>query len=88
MEDMFQACVLDFKEARDEKLALIEFSYNNSYHSSIRMPTYETLYGRRCRTPSCWQEIDDVLTIGPELVQATTQKVRIIQEQIKAAQSL
>ena len=68
----------DFKQAWDEQLALIEFSYNNNYHSSIRMASYEVLYGRRCRTLLCWQEINDALTIGPELIQVTTQKVRMI----------
>jgi len=66
LEDMLQACILDFKQAWDQQLALIKFSYNNSYHASIGMALYEALYGRRCRTPLCWQEIGDALTIGPE----------------------
>jgi len=71
---MLRACVFDFKQAYDEQLVLNEFSYNNSYHASIRMAPHEVLYGRWCSTPLCWQEIDDALTIGPELIQATTQK--------------
>jgi len=46
LEDMLQACALDFKSAWDEQLALIEFSYNNSYHASIGMAPYEALYGK------------------------------------------
>ena len=84
---MLQACALDFKSTCDEQLALIEFSYNNSYHASIGMAPYEALYGRKCRIPLCWQEIDEALTIGSELIQATTDKVRVIQERMKAAQS-
>ena len=80
LEDVLRACALDFKKAWDEQLALIEFSYNNSYHSSIEMAPYEALYDRQCRTPLCWQEIDEVLTIGPDVIQATTQKIRVIQE--------
>jgi len=82
---MLRACALDFKKAWDEQLALIEFSYNNSYHVSIRMAPYEALYGRRCRTLLCWHEIDEALTIGMKLIQATTNKIWMIQEQIRAA---
>jgi len=78
---------LDFKKAWDEQLALIEFSYNNSYHSSIGMAPYWALYGRGCRTPLCWKDIDKSLSLGPELIEATIEKVRIIQEWMRAAQS-
>jgi len=54
LEDMLRACTLDFKKAWDKQLALIEFSYNNSYHVRIRMAPYEALYKRRCRTPLYW----------------------------------
>ncbi|KAJ9564125.1 hypothetical protein OSB04_000091 [Centaurea solstitialis] len=53
LEDMLRACVHDFGGSWDTYLPLAEFSYNNSYHSSIGMPPYEMLYGRRCRTPIC-----------------------------------
>ena len=69
----------------DEQLALIEFSYNNSYQASIGTTPYEALYGRKCRTPLCWTEINEALTIGSELIQATTDKIRVIQEQMRAA---
>ena len=82
---MLRACALDFKKAWDEQLALIEFSYNNSYHSSIEMAPYEALYRRLSRTPLCWKEIDEVLMIGPDLIQGTTQKIRVIQERMRAA---
>ena len=75
---MLRDCALDFKKAWDEQLALIKFSYNNSYHSSIRMAPYEALYGRSCRTPLCWQDIEEALTIGQELIHATTDKIRVI----------
>jgi len=69
-------CALDFKGVGDELLALIEFSYNNSHHSSIRMAPYEVLYGRKCRISLCWQDIDESPTIGPDLIQATIDKIR------------
>ena len=53
LEDMLRACVMDFAGSWDEHLPLMEFAYNNSYHSSIGMPPYEALYGRKCRTPIC-----------------------------------
>ena len=53
LEDMLRACVIEFTGGWDEHLPLIEFVYNNSYHSSIEMAPYEALYGRKCRTPVC-----------------------------------
>jgi len=68
LEDMLRACAFDFKSVWDEQLALIEFSHNNSYHVSIGMTPYKALYGRKYRTLICWQEIDEALTIRPELI--------------------
>ncbi|MCI84996.1 gag protease polyprotein, partial [Trifolium medium] len=48
LEDLLRACVLDDRGSWDDILPLIEFTYNNSYHSSIEMAPYEALYGRRC----------------------------------------
>ena len=58
-EDMLRTCVMEFKGSWDDYLALIEFSYNNSYQSSIGMAPYEALYGRKCRTPVCWNEVGE-----------------------------
>ncbi|WOG95287.1 hypothetical protein DCAR_0414599 [Daucus carota subsp. sativus] len=57
IEDMLRVCALDFEGSWDEHLPLVEFSYNNSYHASIGMPPYEALYGRKCRSPICWDEV-------------------------------
>ena len=59
LEDMLRACVLDFGGSWDEHLALAEFSYNNSYQSSIQMAPFEALYGRKCRSPICWFEVGE-----------------------------
>ena len=56
LEDMLRACVLEFGGQWDQFLPLVEFAYNNSYHSSIEMAPFEALYGRRCRTPVSWFE--------------------------------
>ena len=85
LEDMLRACVLQFKGSRDTQLSLMEFAYNNSYHSSIRMAPYEALYGRRCRTPICWGEVGERKLMGPELVQTTSENVKFVRERLKTA---
>ncbi|GJW81772.1 putative reverse transcriptase domain-containing protein [Tanacetum coccineum] len=56
LEDMLRACVMDFGKGWDRHLPLVEFSYNNSYHTSIKVAPFEALYGRKCRSPICWAE--------------------------------
>ena len=51
LEDMLRACSIDFRNGWDVHLPLIEFSYNNSYHASIKAAPFEALYGRKCRSP-------------------------------------
>ncbi|GJX28435.1 putative reverse transcriptase domain-containing protein [Tanacetum coccineum] len=60
LEDMLRACVIDFEKGWDRHLSLIEFSYNNSYHTSIKATPFEALYGRKCRSPICWAEVGTV----------------------------
>nr|GEX79828.1 putative reverse transcriptase domain-containing protein [Tanacetum cinerariifolium] len=85
LEDMLRACVIDFGGNWDVHLPLAEFSYNNSYHSSIQCAPFEALYGRKCRSPVLWAKIGEISLIGPELVQETTDKVVLIKEKLKAA---
>jgi hypothetical protein len=87
LEDLLRACVLDQGGSWDSHLPLIEFTYNNSFHASIGMAPYEALYGRRCRTPLCWYESGESAVLGPEIVQETTAKIKMIQERMKASQS-
>ncbi|GJV10538.1 putative reverse transcriptase domain-containing protein [Tanacetum coccineum] len=72
LEDMLRACVIDFGNGWVKHLPLVEFSYNNSYHASIKAAPFEALYGRKCRSPVCWAEVGQVQLTGPELVQETT----------------
>ena len=58
IEGMLRACSLDFKRSWDDHLPLVEFTYNNSYHSSIGMTSYEALYGGKCRSPLVWDELE------------------------------
>ncbi|GJZ86709.1 putative reverse transcriptase domain-containing protein [Tanacetum coccineum] len=62
---MHRACVPDFRGSWDVHLPLVEFSYNNSYHSSVRCASFEALYGRKCRSPIMWAEIGEGQLIGP-----------------------
>nr|GEV93261.1 putative reverse transcriptase domain-containing protein [Tanacetum cinerariifolium] len=84
LEDMLRACVLDFRGSWDVHLSLVEFSYNNSYHSSVRCAPFEALYGRKCRSPIMWAEIGEGQLIGPELIQETTEKISYINDRLKA----
>ena len=63
----------------------MEFAYNNSYQASIGMTPYEALYGRRCRTPVCWIELNEHKVIGPDIVKDTEKKVQVIRQRLKAA---
>ncbi|GJS77761.1 putative reverse transcriptase domain-containing protein [Tanacetum coccineum] len=74
---MLRECVIDFGGNWDVHLPLVEFSYNNSYHSSIQCAPFEALYGRKCRLPILWAEIGESSLIGPELVQETTDKFEV-----------
>ncbi|GKF17221.1 putative reverse transcriptase domain-containing protein, partial [Tanacetum coccineum] len=59
LEDMLRACVIDFGRSWDKHLPLVEFSYNNNYHASIKAAPFEALYGQKCRSPVCWAEVGD-----------------------------
>ncbi|KAA3474134.1 DNA/RNA polymerases superfamily protein [Gossypium australe] len=85
LEDMLRGCVLDFSGSWEEYLPLAEFAYNNSYQASIQMAPYEALYGRKCRTPTCWTELGERQVLGPELVTETEDKVKIIRARLKEA---
>ena len=85
LEDMLRACVIDFGNGWEKHLPLVEFSYNNSYHTSIQAAPFEALYGRKCRSPLCWAEVGDSQITGPELVVDTTEKIAQIRQRMAAA---
>ena len=86
MEDMLQASVLEFKDSWVMHLSLIEFAYNNSYHASIGMAPYETLYRRKCITPLCWDEVGERKLNDVELIETTSERFKIIRERLKTVQ--
>nr|GEU60652.1 putative reverse transcriptase domain-containing protein [Tanacetum cinerariifolium] len=85
LEDVLRACVIDFGQGWEKHLPLVEFSYNNSYHASIKAAPFEALYGRKCRSPVCWAEVRDVQLTGPEIIHETTEKIMQIQHCLQAA---
>ncbi|XP_019184184.1 PREDICTED: uncharacterized protein LOC109179070 [Ipomoea nil] len=87
IEDMLRACMLDFQGSWEDHLDLIEFSYNNSYHSSIRMEPYEALYGQKCRSLLCWEDLVNPIVLGLQYLLNTSEKVKQIQERMKSAQN-
>nr|GEZ77157.1 retrotransposon protein, putative, Ty3-gypsy subclass [Tanacetum cinerariifolium] len=87
LEDMLCACVIDFRNGWDKQLPLTEFSYNNSYHASIKAEPFEALYRRKCRSPVCWSEVGDVQLTGPELFPETTKMIVQIKNRLLAARS-
>ncbi|GJZ65296.1 putative reverse transcriptase domain-containing protein [Tanacetum coccineum] len=84
LEDMLRACAIDFGKGWVNHLPLVEFSYNNSYHASIKAAPFEALYGRKCRSPICWAEVREVQLTGPEIVQETTDKIVQINQRMQA----
>ena len=84
---MLRACVITFANSWDDCLPLAEFSYNNNYQKSLQMAPFEALYGRRCRSPLNWSEPGERVTFGPDLVTEAEEKVRVIQNHLKTAQS-
>lgn len=83
---MLRACVLEFKGSWEDKLVLIEYSYNNSHQSSIGMASYEALYRRIYRTLICWDDVSPSISVGPYLIKDKMNKVRVIREKMRIAQ--
>nr|GEW64370.1 reverse transcriptase domain-containing protein [Tanacetum cinerariifolium] len=84
LKDMLRACVIDFRKGWEKHLPLVDFSYNNSYHASIKAAPFEELYGRKCRSPICWAEIGDVQHTGPKIIHETTEKIVQIRQCLQA----
>ncbi|GJX29198.1 putative reverse transcriptase domain, ribonuclease H-like domain, aspartic peptidase domain protein [Tanacetum coccineum] len=82
---MLRACVIDFGKGWEKHLPLVEFSYNTSYHASIKATPFEALYGRKCRSPICWAKVGDVQLTRPEIIHETTKKIVQIRQRLQAA---
>ena len=80
LEDMFRACVLDFKSNWEAHLLFIEFSYNNSFQTSIRIAPFKALYSQKCRLPICWTKIGEKKMLEQEFVQLTTDVIKLVKK--------
>ncbi|XP_042441294.1 uncharacterized protein LOC122026626 [Zingiber officinale] len=69
LEDLLRSIVMDFGGSWEDHLHLVEFAYNNSYHSAIQMAPFEALYGRACRSPTLWDELGESSVLGPHRIQ-------------------
>ncbi|GJV55216.1 putative reverse transcriptase domain-containing protein [Tanacetum coccineum] len=74
LEDMLQAFIIDFGKGWEKHLPLVEFSYNNSYHASIKAAPFKALYGRKCRSLVCWAKVGYVQVTRPKIIHETTEK--------------
>jgi hypothetical protein len=84
---MLHVCALSDGPTWGKHLPPVEFSYNNSYQESIKMPPFEALYGRPCRTPLSWSESGRRVIFGPDIVTEAEEKVRQIRANILTTQS-
>ncbi|GKC75518.1 putative reverse transcriptase domain-containing protein [Tanacetum coccineum] len=85
LEDMLRAYVIDFGKGWDRHLPLVEFSYNNNYHTSIKAAPFEALYGHKCRSPICLVEVIDAQLTSLKIIHETTEKIFQIKKCIQAA---
>jgi hypothetical protein len=84
---MLWACVMEYPGSWDRNFPWVEFSYNNSYHESLKMTLFEVLYGCRCRTPLNWIEPREKMIFGPDLVEEAEMTVSRIQDNLRASKS-
>ena len=82
---MLRSCVLDFKGSWDQKLPLIKFSYNNSYHASIGMAPFKVLYGRKSRSLIHWQEFGQKQLQTMDFIRKTSKDIKVIKQRLDVA---
>ena len=78
LEDFLRACAMEFQGSWEEHLPLAEFTYNNSYQTSIGKTLFEALYGKKYKSPSCWTEVGGTKITGPDIVLETIEKIKMI----------
>ncbi|CAN6725713.1 unnamed protein product [Malus baccata var. baccata] len=84
--ELFISEIVKYHVIPHKRLPLIEFTYSNSFHSSIGMSPFEALYGKPCRTLLCWSEVDEKVLVGPEIMDEMTQNIQVIKANLKATQ--
>nr|GFC10273.1 putative nucleotidyltransferase, ribonuclease H [Tanacetum cinerariifolium] len=87
LEDMLRLCALEWTGNWDDYICLVEFSYNNCWHASIKCAPFEMLYGRKCRAPICWDQVGERVIERPEMIEVTNKKVVVAKEKLKEART-
>jgi hypothetical protein len=87
LEDILRACALQYGRSWDKSLLYAEFSYNNSYQESLKMASFEMLYGRRCQTLLFWNEAGERKVFRPNSFQEAEKQVRMVRVNLRVAQS-
>nr|GFD19114.1 putative reverse transcriptase domain-containing protein [Tanacetum cinerariifolium] len=85
LEDMLCAYAIVFGKGWVNHLPLVEFSYNNNYHATIKVEPFKALYGQKCHSLVCWTEVGEAQILGPELIQETTKKIVQIKQRMQVA---
>jgi hypothetical protein len=84
---MLRACALQYGKSWDKSLPYAEFSYNNSYHESLKMAPFERLYGHRYQTPLFWNETGEHKVFRPDTLQEAKKQVCMVRENLQVAPS-
>jgi hypothetical protein len=84
---MLRACALDYGSSWDDNLPYAEFAYNNSHQASIEMAPFEALYGKKCTMPLLWSGVGERSLFGPDIIRDAEEKVRLIRDRLRIAQS-
>jgi hypothetical protein len=87
LEDMLRACALQYARSWDKSMSYAEFSYNNIYRESLKMTTFEMLYGHMCRTSLFRSETGEQKVFAPNILQEAEKQVRMVRENLQVAQS-
>jgi hypothetical protein len=85
LKDMLRMYVMDQQRSWEEFLPLVEFTYKNSYQSTIKMVPFDFLYRKPCQTPLSWDWLEDKILVGPEAIQEMEEKMQTIRQRIKEA---
>jgi len=72
---MLRMYVMDQPLKWEYYLYLVDFSYNNEYHASLKMSPFEVFYGRKCDTPISWDNLVERVIIGPQLPREMEEKM-------------
>jgi hypothetical protein len=73
---------MQYVKSWDKSLSYAKFSYNNSYQGSLKIPPFEMLYSRRCRTPFFWSETGERMVFGPVILQEAKKQVHMVRKNL------